>query len=149
MKKIVTLFFTVFCCSALMVFQAAAYDARANTTRINLPDGGYIIEEIDDASPTVRAATTTSKTKTHTRYTASGHALYSVSVTGTFKYTGSTSWSTGASASVTIYDSDVIYVSKSSSYASNYATATGSITYLGNPESHTVTLYCDKNGNFS
>ena len=80
----------------------------------------------------------------HTRYTASGHALYAVSVTGNFKYTGSTSWFTGASASVTIYDSDVIYVSKSTGYASNYATATGSITYLGDPESHTVTLLRQK-----
>lgn len=149
MKKFVTLFLTILCCSVLLIPQAAAFDTERNTIRIDLADGGYIIEEITDASPTTRATNTTSKTKTHTRYTASGHALYAVSVTGTFKYTGSTSWSTNASASVTIYDSDVSFVSKSSGYASNYATATGNITYLGDPESRTVTLYCDKNGNFS
>jgi hypothetical protein len=129
--------------------QAAALDAASTTTRIDLPDGGYIIEEISSNTPTTRATTSTSKTKTHTRYTSKGHPLYAISVTGSFKYTGSTSWATGSSATVAIYDSDVVFVSKSTSYASNYATATGRIKYLGDSESHTVTLYCDKNGNFS
>ncbi len=149
MKKFFALLLTICCCFSLFIPQAAALDTANTTTRIDLPDGGYIIEEISSNTPATRATTSTSKTKTHTRYTASGHALYAVSVTGSFKYTGSTSWATGSSASVAIYDSNVVYVSKSASYASNYATATGRIKYLGDSESHTVTLYCDKNGNFS
>ena len=91
----------------------------------------------------------TSGTKTSTRYTASGHAVFAVKVDGSFKYTGSSSWSTSASATVSIYDSNASYVSKSASYSSNYASATGNVTYLGTPISRTVTLYCDKDGNLS
>ena len=107
MKKIFALLLTICCCFSLFIPQAAALDTANATARIDLPDGGYIIEEISSNTPATRATTSTSKTKKHTRYTSNGHALYAVSVTGSFKYTGSTSWATGSSASVAIYDSDV------------------------------------------
>lgn len=48
-----------------------------------------------------------------------------------------------------LYNSNVSYVSKSASYSSNYATATGTVKYLSMNISRTATLYCDKNGNLS
>lgn len=152
MKKFLSMLLAVLCCFSLFVCSVSATDFATGTdsiTRIDLPDGGYIIEEVTVTPSIARATSSTAGTKTSTRYTASGHALYAVVVTGNFKYTGSTSWSTSSAATVYIYDSNVTYVSKSASYASNYATATGSVTYLGDPESRTATLYCDKNGNLS
>lgn len=154
MKKYISLFLATLLCFSLFISPVSALNSatattETTTTRYTLPDGGYIIEEVTTNASITRDTNSTSGTKTSTRYTAIGHPLYAVKVTGGFKYTGSTSWSTSASATVYTYDADVSYVSKSSSYASNYATATGSITYLGDPESRTVTLYCDKNGNLS
>lgn len=153
MKKTLSMFLAILCCCMLFVLPVSAADSLpstyTSTTRIELEDGGYIIEEVTSTAETVRTTTSKSGTKTSTRYDADGNKLYAVKVTGSFKYTGSTSWSTSSSATVSIYDSDVTYVSKSSSYSSNYATATGKITYLLAPESRTVTLYCDKNGTLS
>ena len=153
MKRCLSAFLAMLSCCSRFIFSVSAGDLASSraviSTRIELEDGGYIIEEITSDSPNQRATSTKSGTKTSTRYTASGSALYAVKVTGSFKYTGSTSWSTASTATVSIYDSDVTYVSKSATYASNYARATGSVTYLGDPESRTVTLYCDKDGNLS
>ena len=154
MKKFIALFLALLCCCSVFVFPVSAANTDegtvvVSTKRIDLPDGGYIIEEVTQTPSLGRATYSISGDKTSTRYAEGGHKLFQVKVVGSFKYTGSTSWSTDASATVSIYDSDVKYVSKSASYASNYATATGSITYYGDPESRTVTLYCDKNGKLS
>lgn len=154
MKKLTALFLTALCCFSLFAGSVSAVDVENDTVivktdRIDLPDGGYIIEEVTQTPSLTRATYSTSGTKTSTRYTASGQAVFAVKVNGSFKYTGSSSWATSASATVSIYDSNASYVSKSASYSSNYATATGKVTYLGTPISRTVTLYCDKNGNLS
>lgn len=153
MKKRISMFLTILCCYLLFVLPVSAAESlptvSTSSTRIELEDGGYIIEEVTSTTELARATSSKSGTKTSTRYGADGTKLYAVKVTGSFKYTGSTSWSTSSSATVYTYDSDVTYVSKSATYASNYARATGSVTYLGDPESRTVTLYCDKDGNLS
>lgn len=140
----------VLCCVVLLALPVLAVDTDTvvTTKRIDLDDGGYIVEEIVSSS-TARAASTKSGTKTSTRYNSNDVKLFSVVVTGTFRYNGTTSWATASSATVNIYDSNVTYVSKSTSYSSNYAKATGSVTYYGDSESRTVTLYCDKDGNLS
>ena len=153
MKKYISAFLAILCCFSLFIYPAFATDSLAtsnsNCSRIDLPDGGYIIEEVTTMPAKARTTNSTAGTKTSTRYTASGHVLYAVEVTGYYKYTGSSSWATSSAAAVYTYDSNVTYVSKSASYTSNYATATGRITYLGDSESRIVKLYCDKNGNLS
>lgn len=149
MKKFVNRLIAIICCAVMLVMPVLATDTGAVvTTRIELEDGGYIIEEIVSA-PTARATSTKSGTKTSTRYTSDNEILYAVKVTGTFSYNGSSAWATAASATVSIYSTSITYVSKSSSYSSNYAKATGTVTYLTKSESRTVTLYCDKDGNLS
>lgn len=153
MKKFIALMLVVVCCFTVLLAPVSATNtdstsAVVSTTKIDLPDGGYIIEEVTQ-DPNLARTSTTSGTKTSTRYDGDGNALFAVQAHGSFSYTGSSSWSTSASATVLIYDSRVTYVSKSSSYSSNYATATGNIKYLGMPDSRTATLYCDKNGNLS
>lgn len=154
MKKLFACFLAVLCCCSLFAVSVSASDVNSgamtvSTCRIDLPDGRYIIEEVTQAPEFARATSYTSGSKTSTRYTSDGHALFAVKVTGSFGYNGSTSWSTSASATVSIYDSGVSYVSKSASYSSNYATATGTVEYLSMTISRTVTLYCDKDGNLS
>ena len=154
MKRLIALFFVTLCSISLFAVSASAASIESDvisvkTSRIDLPDGGYIIEEITQMPSSARTTYSTSGSKTSTRYTASGHAVFAVKVDGSFKYTGSSSWSTSASATVSIYDSNASYVSKSASYSSNYATATGNVTYLGTSISRTATLYCDKKGNLS
>ena len=150
MKKYLALFLAALCCCTLCITSAAASDVDEviiSTTRIDLPDGGYIIEEVTQTPTLARATSYSSGAKTSTRYTESGHALYAVKVTGSFGYNGSSSWATGSSATVSIYDSGVTYVSKNAWYSGNTAYASGTIKYLGITESRTVSISCDKNGN--
>ena len=154
MKRLLALFLAALCSISLFISPVSATGVETDvisikTSRIDLPDGGYIIEEVTQTPSFARTTYSTSGAKTSTRYTASVHAVFAVKVNGSFKYTGSSSWATSASATVSIYDSNASYVSKSASYSSNYATATGNVTYLGTSISRTATLYCDKNGNLS
>lgn len=153
MKRFLALFLAILCLSTMLILPVSAADACTGETvssvRIDLPDGGYIIEEVTVYKSAARATTVLTGDKTRIRYTGSGTALFAVTVSGTFKYTGSTSWATDSAATVTIYNSGVTYVSKSAFYAANHANATGNITYYGESDSLSVALYCDANGNLS
>lgn len=154
MKKVFACILAVLCCCSVIATPVAATDINVDmisvsTSRIELPDGGYIIEEVTQTPAISRATSYTSGAKTSTRYTSDNQALFAVKVTGSFGYNGSLSWSTSSTATVYIYDSGVTYKSKSASYRSNYATATGTVEYLSMTISRTATLYCDKNGNLS
>lgn len=153
-KSIISILSLILFCSSLMVSVCASNteDARViSSKRIDLENGCYIIEEVSQYSETVstRATQTVSGDKTSTYYNSSSEAIFRVKVVGKFSYTGSSSWSTSASATVYIYDDSASFVSKSASYDSNYATATGEVKYNYVTIPRTVTLYCDKNGNLS
>lgn len=158
MKKTIALCMAVLCCFSVLLFPVSATDVNTTTeeifvssSRIELPDGGYIIETVKKIeTPTVARTTyNTSGTKTTVRYTASGTAVYGVEVYGTFSYTGSSSWATSSTATVYTYHKNASYVSKSASYSGATAYATGTVKYLTVTESRTAALSCDKNGNLS
>lgn len=153
MKRQLTIFMAFVLCFTALLIPASAADATPKTVetvnRISLSDGGYIIEEIIESPVLSRASGTKSGEKISTRYTSDNKAVYAVKVTGTFQYTGTSAKATYSSATVYVYLDSASYVSKSASYSSNYASATGKVKYLGSTESRTVTLYCDKNGNLS
>ena len=133
------------------VMSATAVDTAGctTTTRYNLPDGGYILEEVTELSNATRASGTKSGEKTSVRYTADNQAVYGVKVTGTFNYTGSSSTAIYSAATVSIYKTGASAVSKSARYSGNTAYATGTVKYLGISETRTAALSCDKNGNLS
>lgn len=150
-KSLVAFISALFCLSYLVLPISAAGtnapEVLVSTERIELADG-YIIEEIteiDSFSP-LRTTATKSGTKTSTRYTESGTAIFAVKVTGTFSYTGSASWATSSTATVYTYISGATYVSKSSNYSGNTATATGTVKYLGFNLTRTVNLSCSAGG---
>lgn len=138
-------------CAIFFTTANASDESITSSVRIDLPNGDYVIETVTENADisTTRAASTKSGHKTSVYYNSSNVAIFSVRVDGTFSYTGSSSWSTSASATVYIYDDSASFVSKTSSYDSNYATATGKVKYNYVTIPRTVTLYCDKNGNLS
>ena len=91
-------------------------------------------------------------TKTGTKtaaYVVAGTTIYSVSVTGTFYFDGSTSNATSASGSIATYVENAKIKSCDAHTSGNSAVATGSVVYLGFTLQKTVTLSCDKDGNLS
>lgn len=90
------------------------------------------------------------KTGTKTaEYITSGRTIYTISVTGTFTYDGSTSDATSAAVSISTHVASASILSRNAYTSGASAIATGSVSYLGLTLQKTVTLTCDKNGNLS
>lgn len=159
MKKLVSLFLSLILCTNCLCLFSSAIDASSNSptevlissSRFNLPDGGYVIEEIKEiyTNYSTRATNTKTGSKTSTRYTESGTAIFTVQVTGTFCYTGASSWATSSSATVYTHLAGASTVSKSSSYSGATASATGTVKYLGINLTRTANLTCSKSGSLS
>lgn len=81
------------------------------------------IIEVVDSIETVRATQTKTAKKTAYIKNSSGAVLWSVTVTGTFSYNGTTSTCTSSSVSTSVSNSYWSIVSKSSSKSGNKASA--------------------------
>lgn len=152
-NRLITLTMTVVLCLSLFLPSVfAAESTITNTvissTRIELDNGDYIIEEIGENEDTqiLRASSSKSGYKKSTYYNSSDVAIFSVQVNGSFTYNGTTAKATSSSATVYIHNESATYVSKSTNYSSNFATATGKVKYLGITIPKTVTLYCSAAG---
>ncbi len=114
-----------------------------------------IIENVEeDTSTQTRSTTTTTKKKTVYCQDTSENNLWSITVTGTFTYNGSTSSCTKSSVSSKVYDDAWKITNTSSSKSGSTASASGTgKKYLAFVVTatidKTVKLTCDKNGNFS
>lgn len=116
----------------------------------------YYYEETIEIISTSQTRATNTKTgsKIAACKNSSGEVQWTVTVTGTFTYNGTSSTCTKASVSTKIVNDIWRITSASSSKSSNkaIATATAKRYLLGvelAPETKTVTLTCDKNGNLS
>lgn len=154
-KNVRSIFSLLICCVIVFSIISPAYAVESSspisTKRIDFANGNYEIVVITEEDTVCQGRTTNTKTgsKTSTYYNANNEAIYSVKVIGTFTYNGSTAKATSSTATVSLYSTAATYVSKSASYASNYATATGKVTYNGIAASKTVTLYCSASGTLS
>lgn len=153
MKRFCALLICLIVLSNLPVLHAAATSFSEDEQIVlsqsfeDLGNGCYFIETIY-----VPAIQSYSNTKTGTKtaqYIASGTTIYTISVTGTFTYDGSTSNATSASGSIVTYVDGVTINSRRAYTSGSSAIATGSVTYNGATLQKTVTLTCDKNGNLS
>lgn len=158
MKKLITtllisvLFIsTVFCIPA----HAAVASENTQTTIELLENGDYIetvISYVTDKGFDYSTYATQTKTgkKTSSYRNSSGTVLWSVSVTGTFSYNGSTATCTSKSHSATSYSSNWSIKSVSSTKSGNSATANAVTTCRGatgtTDYSMSVTLKCSANG---
>lgn len=109
---------------------------------------------IKSSSITTYSTNTITKSKTNKYKNEAGKVLYTLSVTGTFKYTGSTATCTNSTAKATSLSNDWKIISKNASKSGNKATAkaivnhhyNGSIIQTKYPS---VTLTCSATGKLS
>lgn len=115
MKKIILAIFLIFSC---FWTSTVGISAQINDTYYF----GTIIEEYSEQS--TRATSTKTASKTVTVKNSSNVALWSVKVTGTFTFNGSSSSCTNASVTTAVYDKNWKIASKSASKSGNSAIAT-------------------------
>lgn len=158
MKKLVsTLLITMLLIGSVlcMPINAAAISENSTTAIEVLENGDYIETVItyEDSESSARATQTKSGKKTASYKNSSGTVLWSVSITATFSYTGSTATCTSKSHSATSYASSWSIKSVSSTKSGNSATAKAVATYkdgsLSTDYTKSVTLTCSANGTLS
>lgn len=145
-KVIASLFCVVLLLSCL-TFQVSAQTVRDVEY---FDDGSYVVTELTVNIDNPFARTGKSGSKTSTYYGSNNKAYFAVTLTGQFNYTyGSSAKATGASTSVTVYDSSASYVTKSATYSGATATGTGTVKVNATSRTLTVKITCDKYGNLS
>lgn len=142
-------------CIALLIaifFSMNVAAAEQNDNVIYLDNGDYIVVQVTQTQG--RALNTCSGNKAYIYYSNSGNEEWRAVVSGTFAYTGTTSYCTSYNCNVTITDTSWYTISKTAS--KDGATAIGNVTMgcklLGitiKQQSATIRLTCDKNGNLS
>lgn len=110
--------------------------------------------EIISTTPVTRSTKTITGKKTASVKNSSGKVLWSVTVTGSFTYTGSKATCTSSSVSAQSNDSRWKISSKSHSKSGNTATATASAKYyldgtVISTQTKTVKLTCSASGKLS
>ena len=121
---------------------------------IYYPDGSSLETVVYQSDLSTYDSNSTRGIKTATYRNGTTIDLWSVTVTGTFTYTGRSSLCTSSSVSATSYTSDWKIIDKSSSYSRNQATGNGTASfYVGSTlittTTLTVILTCDVDGNLS
>ena len=112
-------------------------------------DGSYIVTTITESSSILtRASGSKTASKTAKYYSSSGSALWSVTVTGNFSYTGTSATCKSASVSTKIYNSAWSIISSYAKPSGASATAAASAKSSKNStyKTLTVTLTCKSNG---
>ena len=158
MKKLFSVLLSVFFIFTTVI-STFAFDVPkdSNTTIEYFDDGSYIVIIISNESSdisTYASTTSTTKSKTSTYYSKSNSKLWDVKVTGTFTYGNGSAKCTSSTVSSTSYNKNwkITNKSASKSNASASASATGNLyqdSIIVQSIVKTVTLTCDKNGNFS
>lgn len=151
-RRIVSVFLICLLIVGVVLPYAAAAMPDASGEVICFEDGSYMVTMITGTDS--RASGSLTKTKISTYHSSSGDALWAVSVTASFSYTGTSSTCTSSSGNVSIYNSAWYEISCSASRSGNTATCNAEVgkKFLGitvTKVPHTVTLTCDKNGNVS
>lgn len=154
MKKLIALLLSLV---TVLSMTCVAFAGEMPTTTNTYPaeyeyfdDGSYIVTTITEESslPLTRTTNTKSGSKKATYYSASNVALWNVTVSGKFSYTGSSAKCTSSSVSANSYSSSWKINSKSASKSGASASATATAKYCNSStyKSLSVTLTCKANG---
>lgn len=143
MKKIITLL-TIVSSILFLSLPVSALDQKKEIIKL---DNGYYLETIIEETSMARAA----NQKTANYKNAQGAIMFSVTVTGTFTYTGSSSTCTKSVAEASSKNTNWKISSKSASKSGNKATAKAiAKRYVDGvaveTQNCTVTLICSSNG---
>lgn len=127
---------------------AVETDSLSSSSEITyFSDGSYLVTELVVADVSTLATNTVSGGKKITSYNSSGSALWDFTVTGTFRYTGSSATATAASYSYTIYSSAWKLKTATAYCSGNQAIAEGTFKQLVLLTHYsTVTLTCSATG---
>ncbi len=153
MKKLLSVLLCLtLLCTAVAVPAAAAEEAGGRVVvsrRVEyLADGSYIVETI--SVPAVQVySNTISGSKSAACYNSNSQHLFTVTVTGSFTYDGSSAKATSAVGSFTAYASGVTLTGNNAYTSGASAIAWASASYQGISVRQTVRLTCDPNGNLS
>ena len=151
-KRITSAILVITALLSALVITAAAQEtsSRVISTEIEiLPNGDSIETELITYTELGGAKATKSGQKTKSYKNSSGAVMWSVTVYGTFSYTGSSATCTSASRSTTCPGSGWTIVSSSASKSGNTATAKATAGYNNSNFSLTVSLKCSANGTLS
>ncbi len=155
MKK---LYYLTLCLILSICFHSTvlASDINASSTIVEyLKDGSYIETILEENNSVGLFSTTSTKSgkKTSTYKNSSGQIQWSISVTGTFSYNGSSSKCMSSSISTTCPGKYWSLSGKSASKSGATAIATATAKYINGSNTKTVQrsvqLTCSKNGTLS
>lgn len=135
---------------SMIPVRAVAEEKQVET--VYFEDGSYMTVELIAKSSRVSGSVSGSKTTTYNN--SSGTALWKVTLTGNFSYTGSSATCTSTAIDVTILDSSWYTVYKTSGRSGNKATGSATVGKSVGGTSVTkvpvsLTITCDANGNLS
>ena len=147
MKKIVTLFTII----SSILFLSLPVSALEQKREIIQLDNGYYLETIIEEIPTTRASNQKTGRKTANYKNSQGTVVFTVTVTGTFTYNGSSSTCTKSVVEASSKNANWKISSKSASKSGNKATAKATAKrYVDGTVVETrncsVTLTCSSNG---
>ena len=149
MKKVTTAFL---CAVLLVVLVVPAYaqdNSNSYTRYIEYQeDGSYFVIEIIQANTSSRS-NTTSGTKSAMYYDSSNALIFTVDVTGTFTYNGTSAAADSAVSAVYIYDSRASFENKGAYTSGASAIGYANVKLNSHPIYKAVTLTCSKDGRLS
>lgn len=145
MKKLITSIFIVF----MMITTIIPVNALEENKSIDYLSNGDYIETTITSNMNTLARSSKSGTKTEKYKNASGEVMWSVSVTGTFSYNGSSCTCTKATSSTTKPSSMWSLSNKKASKSGNKAIASVTGHAPGVTVTRTVTLTCSPSGKLS
>ena len=152
MKRVIAMLVCFFILGSTAAISAVAESPECqqiivSQTVENLGNGVFFVETIY-----VPAVQTFSSAKTGTKVAQcinGGKTIYTVSVTGTFTYDGTTSEATSSTCDIATYVERAVILNGYAYTSGASACAFGSVSYDGATLQKTVTLTCDKDGNLS
>ena len=145
-KTLILLFSFLFIFASTFPVKASEIQSINSTNIIEIfDDGSYIVATLS------RSSSTKSAKRTYTYKTSSGKILWTITVTGTFTYNGSSSSCTKASVSTTCPSITFKLASKSATKHNSTATATASFKQYNDSVylrtiTRSVSISCDKSG---
>ena len=147
MSLILIPIFLVFSLSGIS--NATTSASEVSTAKIVFSDGSYCISTIEELfeSGCIRSAQVKSGRKTSHYYTANNELQFSVTVQGTFEYSGTSAIATSSNYSYTIANTQWRFVSGSSRTTYNCAVATCIFSSQNIADkTYSTTLYCSPTG---
>lgn len=151
----------ILCCMMVLIlfmpkvaFALEKNEYNESYVSYSIEDEFYVETIIKESTIITFATQTKTGSKTKNYRTSAGKVLYSIKVSGTFTYTGSSSTCTDSSVTATSYDSTWKVSSKSASKSKNIATAKATMKhYYDNSVAQitypSVSLTCSAKGELS